>query len=61
VVSQIDDHTDHQFAVEWVAEIARDFADDQMRPEVRGLGRTIGRWRDVILAWQPTGRAGGGG
>jgi hypothetical protein len=31
--------------VAWVDEIVRDFADDQMPPEVRRLGRTIGKWR----------------
>jgi transposase len=51
VVRQIYDHTDHQLAVEWVNEIVADFADREMPPEVRRLGRTIGRWRDQIVAW----------
>ena len=51
VVRQIYDHTDHQLAVDWIDEIVRDFADTEMPPEVRRLGRTIGRWRDQIVAW----------
>ena len=48
---QIYDHTDHDLAVAWVDEIARDFTDASMPLEVRRLGRTIRRWRDQILAW----------
>ena len=51
VVRQIYDHTDHQLAAEWVDEIVRDFADSQMPPEVRRLGRTIAKWRSQIVAW----------
>jgi transposase len=51
VVRQIYDHTDHQLAVAWVHEIARDFADAEMPPEVRRLGRTIAKWRHQITAW----------
>jgi transposase len=51
VVRQIYDHTDQRLAIEWVNEIIRDFADTEMPPEVRRLGRTIGRWRDQIVAW----------
>jgi transposase len=51
VVRQIYDHTDHQLAVEWVDEIVADFADREMPPEVRRLGRTIARWREQIVAW----------
>ena len=51
VVRQIYDHTDPELAVEWVAEIGRDFTDPEMPPEVRRLGRTIGRWADQICAW----------
>ena len=51
VVRQIYDHTDQQLAIEWVNEIVRDFADTEMPPEVRRLGRTIGRWRHQIVAW----------
>lgn len=51
VVRQIYDHTDHQLAVAWVDEIVRDFADGEMPPEVRRLGRTIGKWRTQIVAW----------
>lgn len=32
-------------------EILRDFADREMPPEVRRLGRSIARWRDQIVAW----------
>ena len=51
VVRQIYDHTDVVLAEAWVAEIVRDFTDTEMPPEVRRLGRTIGRWRDQIVAW----------
>jgi len=51
VVRQIYDHTDPELAREWVDEIARDFTDGTMPLEVRRLGRTIGRWRDQIIAW----------
>jgi len=51
VVRQIYDHTDAQLAEAWVAEICRDFTDDQMPFEVRRLGRTIRRWRHQIVAW----------
>ena len=51
VVRQTYDHTDPNLAAEWVAEIARDFTDETMPLEVRRLGRTIGQWRDQIVAW----------
>lgn len=51
VVRQIYDHTDHALAVAWVDEIVRDFTDCEMPIEVRRLGRTIGKWRDQIVAW----------
>ena len=51
VVRQIYDHTDPELAADWVDEIARDFTDENMPPEVRRLGRTIGRWREQIVAW----------
>ena len=51
VVRQIYDHTDPELAVEWVAEIGRDFVDPEMPLEVRRLGRTITRWADQICAW----------
>lgn len=51
VVRQTYEHTDVELAEAWVAEIVRDFADAEMPPEVRRLGRTIARWRDQIVAW----------
>jgi transposase len=51
VVRQIYDHTDVELANDWVDAIVRDFADAEMPLEVRRLGRTIGRWRDQIIAW----------
>lgn len=51
VVRQTYDHTDPELAAEWVAEIARDFTDESMPFEVRRLGRTIGKWREQIVAW----------
>ncbi|MSV81081.1 MAG: hypothetical protein F2681_15810 [Actinobacteria bacterium] len=41
VVRQIYDHSDHELAVEWVADIGRDFTDEEMPVEVQRLGRTI--------------------
>jgi transposase len=51
VVRQIYDHTDAAVAGAWVDDIGRDFTDQSCPPEVRRLGRTIGRWRDQIVAW----------
>ena len=34
-----------------IDDIGRDFTDSSCPPEVRGLGRTIRRWRDQIVAW----------
>ena len=51
VVHQIYQHTDPILAEAWVDEIAADFTDPEMPTEVRHLGRTIGRWRDQIIAW----------
>ncbi len=51
LVRQIYDHTNGVLAEAWVDEIVRYFADAEMPPEVRRLGRTIGRWRDQIVAW----------
>ena len=51
VVRQIYHHTDVALAEEWVTAIATDFCDPEMPPEVRRLGRTIGRWREQIVAW----------
>jgi transposase len=51
VVRQIYDHTDPELAVEWVAEIGRDFTDAEMPFEVRRLGRTITKWAAQICAW----------
>jgi transposase len=51
VVRQTYEHTDPELAVEWVAEIGRDFTDATMPFEVRRLGRTIRKWADQICAW----------
>ena len=56
VVRQIYDHTDPELAVEWVAEIGRDFIDPEMPLEVRRLGRTITRWADQICRVAPLSR-----
>ena len=45
VVRQTYDHTDPDVAAAWVDDIVRDFADNEMPPEVQRLGRTIKRWR----------------
>ena len=51
VVRQIYEHSDHELAVEWVADIGRDFTDGEMPVEVQRLGRTITKWADQICAW----------
>ena len=51
VVRATYEHHDPVLADAWVDEIIRDFADAEMPPEVRRLGRTIKRWRDQIVAW----------
>jgi transposase len=51
VVRQTYEHTDVDLAEEWVTGIEADFTDPEMPPEVRRLGRTIGRWHDQIVAW----------
>jgi transposase len=51
VVRQIYEHTNIDLATQWIDEIIADFADSSMPSEVRRLGRTIGKWRDQILAW----------
>ncbi len=51
VVRQIYDHTNVELALEWIAEIGRDFTDPAMPTEVRRLGRTIRRWAAQIVAW----------
>lgn len=51
VVRQTYAHTDPELADEWVAEIARDFADPEMPFEVQRLGRTIAKWAGQITAW----------
>lgn len=51
VVGQIYDHTDHELATEWVADIGCDFTDPEMPFEVRRFGRTITRWANQIVAW----------
>ena len=51
VVRSIYAHTDPIVAGQWVDDIARDFLDRNCPPEVHSLGRTIGRWREQIVAW----------
>ena len=51
VVRSIYAHTDPIVAGEWVDDIARYFLDRNCPPEVHALGRTIGRWREQIVAW----------
>jgi transposase len=51
VVRQIYEHTDVELAEQWVDALIADFVDESMPPEVRRLGRTIGKWRDQIVAW----------
>jgi transposase len=51
VVRSIYDHTDPALAAEFVDRLGHDLQDDSCPPEVRQMGRTIGRWRDQIVAW----------
>lgn len=51
VVRSIYTHTDPALAAEFVARLGVDLQDDSCPPEVRQLGRTIGRWKDQIAAW----------
>ncbi|MFT7649145.1 MAG: transposase [Candidatus Poriferisodalaceae bacterium] len=51
VVREIHTHTNPELADQWVAQIVDDFADPEMPPEVRRLGRTISRWSSQITAW----------
>jgi hypothetical protein len=39
------DHDDPATALEFVTQLGLDLQDDTCPPEVRRLGRTIGRWR----------------
>ena len=51
VVRSIYDHTDPALAAEFVDRLGHDLQDDSCPPEVRQMGRTIGRWKDQIVAW----------
>ena len=51
VVRKIYDHSDHEVAVEWVADLGLDFTDPEMPVEVQRLGRTINKWAGQITAW----------
>ena len=51
VVRDIYTYTDPELAGEWVNAIIPDFADPEMPPEARRLGRTIRWWREQITAW----------
>lgn len=51
VVRSIYEIDDIDTARQFVSELSRDLRDDSCPPEVRTLGRTIGRWIDQIVAW----------
>lgn len=51
VVRSIYDHTDPDLALEFVTQLGTDLQDTSCPPEIRQLGRTIGRWRTQIAAW----------
>ena len=51
VVRQRYDYTDAELADAWFDAIVRGFADREMPPAVRRLGRLIARWRDQTVAW----------
>jgi transposase len=50
-VRSIYDIDDCDLAAHFVDQLTNDLQDDSMPPEVRSLGRTIGRWREQIVAW----------
>ncbi len=50
-IRSIYDIDDCDLAAEFVDQLTDDLRDDSMPPEVRSLGRTMGRWRDQIVAW----------
>jgi transposase len=50
-IRSVYDITDPVLASEYAGQLADDLRDDSMPPEVRSLGRTISRWRDLIVAW----------
>lgn len=43
--------SDHDLALEWVAELADTLDDRVYSPEIRRLGRTLKRWGPQIAAW----------
>src|ERR1019366_8245970 len=42
---------DYELAGQFIDELIRDMADKSWPIEVRSLGRTLKRWRNVIIAW----------
>jgi transposase len=51
VVRSIYELDDPQLADAFVTQLAADLQDPSCPPEVRSLGRTLGRWHDQIVAW----------
>ncbi len=51
VVRSIYEIADPELALEFVTRLGADLQDDTCPPEIRQLGRTIGRWRHQIAAW----------
>jgi transposase len=44
-------HADETTAREWIEHLIVDMSDRDNPMEVRSLGRTLGRWKDQIVAW----------
>ena len=44
-------HADETTAREWIEHLIVDMSDRDNPIEVRSLGRTLGRWKDQIVAW----------
>jgi len=50
-VRELYTHTDADLAMHWLERLAADMKDKDNPPEVRGLGRTLLRWKEQIVAW----------
>ena len=49
---------DPAVAARWLDRLTEDLADSHV-PELRGMARTLRRWRSQILAWHTTGASNG--
>ncbi|MEZ5258207.1 MAG: ISL3 family transposase [Ilumatobacteraceae bacterium] len=51
LVRDLYSHRDPDVALETVVQLAQDLQDRSCPPEIRQLGRTLGRWKHQIAAW----------